>query len=78
MIHWTASGWRVVPIRIIAKNHISWLTVGWLFGIHFASLLHCASYQDTMLPRKKTKLAYPFIKQDYRRYIERSISVADN
>ena len=57
MIHWTAPGWRVVPIRMIAKIHISWLTVGWLFGVHFASLLYCVSYQDTMPPRKKAKLA---------------------
>ena len=63
---------------MIAKIHISWLTVGWLFGVHFASLLYCVSYQDTMPPRKKAKLAYQFIKKDYRRYIERSINVADS
>ena len=31
-----------------------------------------------MPPRKKAKLAYPLIKKDYRRYIERPINVADN
>ncbi len=61
----------------IYSRFIGLRLVGELF-IFLASLLQVVAYQDIMPPRKKAKLAYPLIKKDYRRYIERPINVADN